>query len=78
MASERLAQLRAAFAVVNEEYKKIAAEVDELSSQEATLHKKQQDAVYVRNALSGSVASLRTAINNLIAIEETENGATDE
>ena len=78
MESERLRRLRTAFAQMNEEYKKLATEVDELTEQETALHRKQQDAVYVRNALHGSVQSLRTAINNLEAIEKTEEDATDE
>lgn len=78
MNSERLQRLRAVFTQINDEYKAVVAQVEELTEQETALHRKQQDAVYVRNALMGSVQSLRTAINNLAAIEEMESKAHDE
>ena len=78
MESERLKRLRSVFAQASDEYKAIHAEVEELTEQEVALHKKQQDAVYVRNALQGAISSLRTAINNLAAIEAMESEATRE
>lgn len=67
-----LAAMREVRDRVDAEFRMAHDQVEELSAQEKEIHRRQQAAVYKRNALSTALSSLRSAIHALEEEDESE------